>query len=48
MPYFIVLLCLTQDDFTHRGESAGTLVQWVNIPDEYSFLQVLSRQLLLG
>ena len=27
-PYFIVLLCLTQDDFTHQGKSAAT--QWVN------------------
>ena len=27
-PYFIILLCLTPDDFTHRGKSAAT--QWVN------------------
>jgi hypothetical protein len=25
--YFIILLCLTPDNFTHQGESAGT--QWV-------------------
>jgi hypothetical protein len=23
-PYFIILLCLTSDDFTHQGESTGT------------------------
>jgi hypothetical protein len=28
-PYFIILLCLMPDDFTHQGESAAT--QWVNI-----------------
>jgi hypothetical protein len=27
-PYFVILLCLTPDDFTHQGESAAT--QWVN------------------
>jgi hypothetical protein len=27
-PYFIILLCLTLDDFTRQGESTG--VQWVN------------------
>ena len=27
-PYFIILLCLMPDDFTHQGESAAT--QWVN------------------
>jgi hypothetical protein len=27
-PYFIILLCLTPDDFTRQGESAAT--QWVN------------------
>ena len=27
-PYFIILLCLTPDDFTCQGESAAT--QWVN------------------
>jgi hypothetical protein len=27
-PYFIILLCLTPDNFTHQGESAAT--QWVN------------------
>ena len=27
-PYFIILLCLTPDDFTHQGKSAAT--QWVN------------------
>jgi hypothetical protein len=26
--YFIILLCLTPDDFTCQGESAAT--QWVN------------------
>jgi hypothetical protein len=26
-PYFIILLCLTPDDFTRQGESATT--QWV-------------------
>jgi hypothetical protein len=26
-PYFIILLCLMADDFTHQGESAGG--QWV-------------------
>ena len=26
-PYFIILLCLMPDDFTHQGESAAT--QWV-------------------
>ena len=26
--YFIILLCLTPDDFTHQGKSAAT--QWVN------------------
>jgi hypothetical protein len=26
-PYFIILLCLTPDGFTHQGESAAT--QWV-------------------
>jgi hypothetical protein len=25
-PYFIILLCLTSDDFTRQGESAAT--QW--------------------
>jgi hypothetical protein len=29
-PYFIILLCLTPDDFTHQGESSAT--QWVNLP----------------
>ena len=24
-PYFIILLCLTPDDFTLQGESAGAL-----------------------
>ncbi len=28
-PYFIILLCLMPDDFTHQGESAAT--QWVVI-----------------
>jgi hypothetical protein len=28
VPYFIILLCLTPDDFTHQGESAAS--QWVN------------------
>ena len=23
-PYFIILLCLTPDDFTHQGKSAAT------------------------
>jgi hypothetical protein len=27
-PYFIILLCLTPDYFTHQGESAA--IQWVN------------------
>ena len=27
-PYFIILLCLTPDDFTRQGKSAAT--QWVN------------------
>ena len=27
-PYFIILLCLTADDFTREGKSAAT--QWVN------------------
>ena len=27
-PYFIILLCLMPDDFTHQGESVAT--QWVN------------------
>ena len=27
-PYFIILLCLTPDDFTHQGKSAAT--QWFN------------------
>jgi hypothetical protein len=27
-PYFIILLCLTPDNFTHQGESAAT--HWVN------------------
>ena len=27
-PYFIILLCLTPDDFTRHGKSADT--QWVN------------------
>jgi hypothetical protein len=27
--YFIILLCLMPDDFTHQGESAAT--QWVNL-----------------
>jgi hypothetical protein len=26
--YFIILLCLAPDDFTHQGKSAAT--QWVN------------------
>ena len=26
--YFIILLCLTPDDFTHQEKSAAT--QWVN------------------
>jgi hypothetical protein len=26
--YFVILLCLIPDDFTHLGESAAT--QWVN------------------
>ena len=26
--YFIILLCLMPEDFTHQGESAAT--QWVN------------------
>jgi hypothetical protein len=25
-PYFIILICLTPDDFTHQGESDG--IQW--------------------
>jgi hypothetical protein len=28
VPYFIILLCLTLDDFTWQGESAAT--QWGN------------------
>jgi hypothetical protein len=28
-PYFIILLYLTPDDFTHQGESVAT--QWVNM-----------------
>ena len=36
-PYFIILLCLMPDDFTHQGESAAT--QWVVI-----FLTLLSFQ----
>jgi hypothetical protein len=28
-PYFIIVLCLTPDNFTRQGESATT--QWVNI-----------------
>jgi hypothetical protein len=28
-PYFIILLCLTPDDFTRQGERAAT--QWVKI-----------------
>ena len=31
-PYFIILLCLTPDDFTHQRESAAT--QWVNVNSE--------------
>jgi hypothetical protein len=27
VPYYIILLCLMPDDFTHQGESAAT--QWV-------------------
>ena len=27
--YFIILLCLTPDNFTYHGESAGA--QWVNL-----------------
>jgi hypothetical protein len=27
-PYFIILLCLTADNFTRQGESAAT--QWLN------------------
>jgi hypothetical protein len=27
-PYFIILLCLTPDNFTCKGEGAAT--QWVN------------------
>ena len=27
-PYFIILLFLMPDDFTHQGESAAT--QWIN------------------
>jgi hypothetical protein len=30
VPYFIILLCLTPDNFTHQGESAAT--QWVKHP----------------
>jgi hypothetical protein len=29
VPYFIILLCLTPDNFTCQGESAAT--QWVKI-----------------
>jgi hypothetical protein len=28
-PYFVILLCLMPDNFTHQGESAAT--QWVNL-----------------
>jgi hypothetical protein len=28
VPYFIILLCLTPNDFTHQEESAAT--QWAN------------------
>ena len=31
-PYFIILLCLTPDDFSRQGESVAT--QWVNDPPE--------------
>ena len=33
-PYFIILLCLTADNFTHQGESAGA--QWVNYIDTWA------------
>jgi hypothetical protein len=28
-PYFIILLCLTPDDFTHQGESLA--LEWVKL-----------------
>jgi hypothetical protein len=28
-PYFVILLCLTPDNFTRQGESAAT--QWVKL-----------------
>jgi hypothetical protein len=31
VPYFIILLCLTPDNFAHQGERAAT--QWVNTCD---------------
>jgi hypothetical protein len=29
VPYFVILLCQTPDDFTRQGESAAT--QWVKV-----------------
>jgi hypothetical protein len=41
-PYFIILLCLTPDDFTHQGESAAT--QWVKNCEGYSVVYKRLRQ----
>jgi hypothetical protein len=32
MPYFIIILFLTPDDFTRRGESAATIVYGLIYP----------------
>jgi hypothetical protein len=47
-PYFIILLCLMPDNFTHQGESGGA--QWVNVKvklkQEFKDLNVHIRLLL--
>ena len=37
VPYFIILLCLMPDDFTHQGRSAGAQCQWV----KFNFFLIL-------
>ena len=47
-PYFIILLCLMPDNFTHQRESGGA--QWVNVKvklkQEFKDLNVPIRLLL--
>jgi hypothetical protein len=43
--YFIILLCLTPDDFTRQGESAAT--QWVNMSFGSSWCRIVCKLFLI-